>query len=125
MIIDDSVSFFGVYHHNCIFNLGLSESFKDLYSKHKYLNVILCQKDDKGGYLMTQNISEKNGKNPYMQSYYFLTKDDLKQGFASLTERIASSEKQFYLIKMDKSYDFEETEKLVRQWKNEVKNSII
>jgi len=125
MIIDDSVSFFGVYYHNCIFNLGLSDSFKDLYEKHKYLNVILCQKDDKGGYLLTQNISEKNGTSPYLQSYYFLTKSDLKEGFVKLTERITSVEKTFYLIKSDKKYDFSETEKLVRQWKNEVKNSII
>jgi len=125
MIIDDSVSFFGVYYHNCIFNLGLSESFKDLYEKNKYLNVILCQKDEKGGYLVTQNITEKNGLKPYIQSYYFLDKKTLKDGFNSLSKKIQSVEKTFYLIKSDKKYDFSDTEKLVREWKNEVKSSII
>jgi hypothetical protein len=124
MIIDDSVSFFGVYYHNCVFNLGLSESFKDLYEKQKYLNVILCQKDAKGGFLLTQNISERNGKSPYMQSYYFNNKKELKEGFNLLSNRINSCDKIFYLIRIDNKYDFSETEKLVRQWKNEVKSNI-
>jgi len=124
MIIDDSVNFFGVYHHNCIFNLGLSDSFKDLYEKHKYLNVILCQKDDKGGYLMTQNITSKENKNPNMQSYYFLDKKDLQQGYNTIARRIASCEKTFYLIRIGDEYDFSENERLILKWKNDVKNSI-
>jgi len=125
MIINDSVNFFGVYYHNCIFNLGLSEAFKDLYEKQKYLNIILCQKDEKGGYLMTQNITERNGKNPYMQSYYFLNKNDLIEGYKTISNRIFSSEKTFYLIKISDKYNFEDNERLVLKWKKEVKSQII
>ena len=124
MIIDDSVSFFGVYYHNCIFNLGLTESFKDIYAKHKYLNVILCQKDAKNGFLMTQNISDKFGTKPFMQSFYFNNKKELQEGFNSLASRIASCDKTFYLIRSNPKYDFDDSEKLVREWKNEVKKHI-
>ena len=124
MIIDDSVSFFGVYYHNCIFNLGLTESFKDIYEKNKYLNVILCQKDAKNGYLMTQNISDKFGTKPFMQNFYFNNKKELKEGFNSLASRIASCDKTFYLIRSNAKYDFNDSEKLIREWKNEVKKHI-
>lgn len=124
MIIDDSVNFFGVYHHNCIFNLGLSEKFKDLYEKQKYLNIILCQKDDNGGYLMTQNITERNGKNPNMQSYYFPNRNALKEGYRKLSNKISSSEKIFYLIKISDKNNFNQNEELILRWKNEVKNLI-
>jgi len=124
MIIDDSVNFFGVYHHNCIFNLGLSDSFKDLYEKHKYLNVILCQKDDKGGYLMTQNITSKENKNPNMQSYYDRNKEELKEGFKKISNRIESTEKTFYLLRSNNNYDIDDTQQIVTRWKQEVKNAI-
>jgi hypothetical protein len=75
MIIDDTISFFGIYHHNCIMNLGLSKQFSDLYSSDKYRSVILCQKDEKNGYLLTQSILSKgNMDKPYMKSLYFVDK---------------------------------------------------
>jgi len=124
MIIDDSVSFFGVYYHNCIFHLNLSKEFSDLYSKEKYKNVILCQKDENNGYLLTQSIMIDENKNPYMQSYYYRDKEELKEGFKKISDRIESSEKIFYLLRSNKYYDVEDTENIVKIWKREVKNAI-
>ena len=123
MIIDDSVSFFGVYYHNCIFHLNLSKEFSDLYSKDKYKNVILCQKDDKGGYLLTQSIISKDSQNPYMQSYYYYDKKDLQKGFKQLSNKIQSSEKTFYLLRTNDNYDIMDTEQIVKRWKQEVKDA--
>ena len=124
MIIDDSVSFFGVYYHNCIFHLNLSKEFANLYSKDKFRNIILCQKDEKNGYLLTQSIMEEKGKDPYMQSYYYLDRESLKAGFKQICNRIESSEKTFYLLRSNKNYDVDDTQKLVKIWKQEVKNAI-
>ena len=123
MIIDDSVSFFGVYYHNCIFHLNLSKEFADLYSKEKYKNVILCQKDEKSGYLLTQSIMSSESKNPYMQSYYYRNKEELKQGFRKISDKIESTEKTFYLLRSNDYYDVADTEKIVNIWKREVKNA--
>ena len=123
MIIDDSVSFFGIYYHNCIFHLNLSKEFSDLYSKERYKNVILCQKDEKNGYLLTQSIMNDESKNPYMQSYYYRNKDELKEGFKKISNRIESSEKTFYLLRSNKYYDVADTENIVKIWKREVKNA--
>jgi len=123
MIIDDSISFFGIYYHNCIFHLNLSKEFADIYSKDKFKNVVLCQKDQNGGYLLTQSIMEENGKNPYMQSHYFRDKQELKDGFKLLSNRIESSEKTFYLLRSNNNYDISDTEEIVKQWKQEVKNA--
>jgi hypothetical protein len=123
MIIDDSVSFFAVYHHNCIYNMGLTESFKNLWEKNRYKNVMLCQKDEKGGYLLTQSIMEKGGENPYMQSYYYLDKEALKEGYKNLINKIHSTEKTFYLVRSNDNYDMFDTEKIVQQWKREVKDA--
>ena len=126
MIIDDSVSFFGVYYHNCIFHLNLSKEFIDLYSKEKYRNVILCQKDANNGYLLTQSIISENtdNKNPYMQSYYYQSKNELKEGFKKISDRIGNVEKTFYLLRSNNNYDISDTEQLVKQWKQEVRNAI-
>ena len=124
MIIDDSVSFFGVYYHNCIFNLGLSESFKDLYEKHRYFNLILCQKDNKGGYLLTQSITLNQGKRPNMQSFYFKNINELKVGFKKISNKIKNSDKIFYLLRMNSLYDMDDSEELVKLWKKEVKKSL-
>jgi hypothetical protein len=121
MIIDDSVSFFGVYYHNCIFHLNLSKEFSDIYSKTKYKNVLLCQKNENNGYLLTESIMEEKGENPFMQSYYFIDKNALKQGFKQISNRIESAEKTFYLLRFNNNYDISDTEEIVKQWKKEVK----
>jgi hypothetical protein len=123
MIIDDSVSFFGVYYHNCIFHLNLSKEFADIYSKDKYKNIILCQKDEKNGYLLTQSIMSPDSVNPYMQSYYYYNKEELKEGFKKISGRIGFAEKTFYLLRSNKNYDVADTENIVKIWKQEVKNA--
>ena len=114
MIIDDTISFFGVYHHNCIINLGLSKEFADLYDKDKYKSVILCQKDEKNGYLLTQTIfSELNMSQPYMKSHYFFDRKELSKGYKNIVNKIDSSEKTFYLLRSNKNYDYNDSEELV------------
>ena len=124
MIIDDTISFFGVYHHNCIINLGLPKQFSDLYSSDKYKSVILCQKDENNGYLLTQSIlSKDNMTKPYMRSYYFVDKQYLKEGYLNVVNKIDSSEKIFYLLRSNNNSNCNDSEKLVEQWKTEVKNA--
>ena len=124
MIIDDTISFFGIYHHNCIMNLGLSKQFSDLYSSDKYRSVILCQKDEKNGYLLTQSIlSKDNMTKPYMKSLYFVDKEHLKEGYKNIINKIDSSEKIFYILRSNNNSDYTDSEKLVEQWKVEVKNA--
>ena len=124
MIIDDSVSFFGVYYHNCIFHLNLSKEFSDIYSKEKYKNVLLCQKDENSGYLLTQSIMTSESQSPYMQSYYYRNKEELINGFKKISNRIESAEKTFYLLRSNNYYDVADTENIVKIWKTEVKNAI-
>ncbi|NBW23579.1 MAG: hypothetical protein EBR82_88115, partial [Caulobacteraceae bacterium] len=114
---------FGVYYHNCIFHLNLSKEFSDIYSKNKFRNVILCQKDIKGGYLLTQSILSEGNDNPYLQSYYYRDKEELKEGFKKISNRIESTEKTFYLLRSNDDYDMSDTEKMVQQWKQEVRNA--
>ena len=124
MIIDDTISFFGIYHHNCIMNLGLSKQFSDLYSSDKYRSVILCQRDEKNGYLLTQSIlSKDNMAKPYMKSLYFVDKENLKEGYLNLMNKIDSSEKIFYLLRTNKNTDYDDSEKLVEQWRKEVRDA--
>jgi hypothetical protein len=123
MIIDDSVSFFGVYYHNCVFHLNLSKEFADIYSKEKYKDIILCQKDERNGYLLTESIMSEESQLPYMQSYYYRNKEELKEGFKKISNRIESTEKTFYLLRFNKNYDMSDTEEIVKKWKNEVKNA--
>ena len=124
MIINDTISFFGVYHHNCIINLGLPKQFSDLYSSDKYKSVILCQKDEKNGYLLTQSIlSKENMVKPYMRSHYFVDKEHLIDGYKNIVDKIDSSDKIFYLLRTNKNYDCNDSEKLVQEWKKEVKDA--
>jgi len=124
MIIDDTISFFGIYHHNCVMNLGLSKQFSDLYSSDKYRSVILCQRDEKNGYLLTQSIlSKDNMEKPYMKSLYFVDKENLKEGYLNLMNKIDSSEKVFYLLRTNKNTDYDDSEKLVEQWRKEVRDA--
>jgi len=124
MIIDDTISFFGVYHHNCIMNLGLSKQFSDLYSSDKYRSVILCQKDEKNGYLLTQSILSKgNMDKPYMKSLYFVDKEHLKEGYLNIMNKIDSSEKIFYLLRTNNDINYDDSGKLVEQWRKEVKDA--
>ena len=124
MIIDDTISFFGIYHHNCIINLGLPKQFSDLYSSDKYKSVILCQKDENNGYLLTQSIiSKDNMTKPYMRSYYCVDKQYLKEGYLNVVNKIDSSEKIFYLLRSNNNSDYVDSEKLIEQWKIEVKNA--
>jgi hypothetical protein len=125
MIIDDTISFFGIYHHNCIINLGLPKQFSDLYSSDRYKSVILCQKDEKNGYLLTQNIfSKENMIKPYMRSHYFVDKQQLKEGYCNIINKIDSSDKIFYLLRTNIDIDYDDSGKLVEQWKKEVKDAI-
>lgn len=124
MIIDDSISFFAVYYHNCILNLNLSKEFADLYSKIKYKNVLLCQKDGKGGYLMTQSVTEGDNPNPSIRSYYFKTRESLREGFKTINDTIDSSEKTFYLLRSNNDYTMKDSEDLVNIWKREVKECL-
>ena len=124
MIIDDTISFFGIYHHNCIINLGLPKQFSDLYSSDKYKSVILCQKDENNGYLLTQSIlSKDNMTKPYMRSYYFIDKQNLKEGYLNVVNKIDSSEKIFYLLRSNNNSDYTDSEKIIEKWKLEVKNA--
>jgi hypothetical protein len=124
MIIDDTISFFGIYHHNCIINLGLSKQFADLYSSDKYKSVILCQKDENNGYLLTQSIlSKDNMTKPYMRSYYFVDKQNLKEGYLNVVNRIDSSEKIFYILRSNNNSDYTDSEKIIEKWKLELKNA--
>ena len=124
MIIDDGISFFGIYHHNCIINLGLSKQFSDLYSSDKYKSVTLCQKDEKNGYLLTQSIlSKDNIAKTYMKSLYFVDKEHLIEGYINLMNKIDSSEKVFYLLRTNKNTDYDDSEKLVEQWRKEVRDA--
>jgi hypothetical protein len=124
MIIDDSITFFAVYYHNCVLNLNLSKEFADIYSKIKYKNVILCQKDGNGGYLMTQSITEENHPTPEMKSYYFKTRESLREGFKTINNTIDSSEKTFYLLRSNDNYNMKDSENLINMWKKEVKDSL-
>jgi len=125
MIIDDSISFFGIYHHNCILNLGLSKAFSNFYSANKYKSIILCQKDQKNGYLLTQSIlTEDKEDKPTMRSYYFFDKKALKEGYKSISDRIDSSDKVFYLFRSSSNYDLGDSETIVAKWKEEVSNAI-
>jgi len=124
MIIDDTISFFGIYHHNCIINLGLPKQFSDLYSSDKYRSVILCQKDENNGYLLTQSILSKDTMTkPYMRSHYFIDKAHLKEGYFNIINKIDSSEKIFYLLRSNNNSDCADSEKIVEKWKLEVKNA--
>jgi hypothetical protein len=124
MIIDDTISFFGIYHYNCIINLGLPKQFSDLYSFDKYKSVILCQKDEKNGYLLTQSIlSKENMVKPYMRSHYFVDKEHLIDGYKNIVNKIDSSDKIFYLLRSNNTSDYVDSEKLVEEWKKEVKNA--
>ena len=124
MIIDDTISFFGIYHHNCIINLGLPKQFADLYSSDKYKSIILCQKDEKNGYLLTQSIlSKENMEKPYMRSHYFIDKEHLKQGYFSIINKIDSSDKIFYLLRTNGDINYDDSQKLVEQWRKEVKDA--
>ena len=124
MIIDDTISFFGIYHHNCIMNLGLSKQFSDLYSSDKYRSVILCQKDEKNGYLLTQSIlSKENMEKPYIRSHYFVDKQNLKEGYCNIINKIDSSDKIFYLLRTNMDINYDDSQKLVEQWRKEVKDA--
>jgi hypothetical protein len=58
-----------------------------------------------------------------MQSYYYRNKEELKEGFKKISNRIESTEKTFYLLRFNKNYDMSDTEEIVKKWKNEVKNA--
>ena len=123
MIIDNTISFFAVYYHNCVFHLNLSKEFADIYAKDKYQNVILCQRDDKGNYLLTQSILSQDSEKPYMESTYYHSKDALKEGFNRISSKISSAEKTFSLLQSSSRYDMNDSQKIVEIWKKEVKDA--
>lgn len=124
MIIDDTISFFAVYFHNCVMNLGLSKSFSKLYGTKKFKSVVLCQRDERKGYLMTQSVlTQDKSEEPNMRSYYFVDKEALKIGYKTILDKIDSSDKIFYLLRSNPSYDYEDSQKLIYEWKENVKNA--
>ena len=60
---------------------------------------------------------------PYMRSHYFVDKQHLMQGYKNIVDKIDSSDKIFYLLRSNKNYDYDDSQKLVEQWKTEVKNA--
>jgi len=82
------------------------------------------RRDEKNGYLLTQSIlSKDNMEKPYMRSYYFIDKEYLKEGYLNIMNKIDSSEKIFYLLRTNKNTDYDDSGKLVEQWKKEVKDA--
>ena len=60
---------------------------------------------------------------PYMKSLYFVDKENLKEGYLNLMNKIDSSEKVFYLLRTNKNTDYDDSEKLVEQWRKEVRDA--
>ena len=58
-----------------------------------------------------------------MRSYYFADKQYLKEGYLNVVNKIDSSEKIFYLLRSNNNSDYVDSEKLIEQWKIEVKNA--
>ena len=84
----------------------------------------MCQKDGKGGYLMTQSITEENNDTPDIKSYYFKTRESLRQGFKTINDAIDSSERTFYLLRSNDNYTMKDSENLINIWKKEVKDCL-
>lgn len=121
MIIDDSVNFFAVYFYNCTLNLNTIKTLQKLIDNYKYQNLILCQKDDYGGYLLTHNSFSDN-KMKDIQSYYLKTKDSLKETYQNITNKFSSIEKSFYLI-CSEYQGIDETESLLMGWRKQIKEA--
>ena len=119
MIIDDSISFFAVYYHNCTFNLNTIKILQDVVDKYKYQNLILCQKDEYGGYLLTQNAFNNN-KIQDIKSYYLKTKDSLKETYANISNKFYSVEKTFYLLYSGDNNE-DKTQKIISDWRKQIK----
>ena len=60
---------------------------------------------------------------PYMKSHYFVDKQHLIDGYKNIVDKIDSSDKIFYLLRSNNNYDYNDSEKLVEQWKKEVKDA--
>jgi len=61
---------------------------------------------------------------PYMKSLYFVDKEHLKEGYLNIVNKIDSSEKTFYFLRSNKDYNYNDSEKLVEQWRKEVKDAV-
>ena len=62
-------------------------------------------------------------KKPYMRSHYFVDKQHLIEGYKNIVDKIDSSDKIFYLLRTNNNYDYNDSEKLVEQWKKEVRDA--
>ena len=121
MIIDDSVTFFGVYFYNCTLNLNTIKALQKIMDNYKYNNLILCQKDQFGGYLLTHNVfNDKKMRD--VQSHYFKTKDSLKQSYKDMVNKFSNIEKTFYLICSEYN-DINETEGLLSKWREGIQEA--
>jgi hypothetical protein len=60
---------------------------------------------------------------PYMKSLYFVDKEHLKEGYLNIMNKIDSSEKIFYLLRTNKNINYDDSGKLVEQWRKEVKDA--
>jgi hypothetical protein len=119
MIINDSVTFFAIYYHNCTFNLNTIKTFQDVIDNYKYQNLILCQKDEHGGYLLTQNTFNNNNMKD-IKSFYLKTKDSLRETYKDISNKFNSVEKTFYLLDFGNS-DENRTQALISDWRKQIK----
>jgi len=58
-----------------------------------------------------------------MRSHYFVDKQQLKEGYCNIINKIDSSDKIFYLLRTNMDIDYDDSGKLVEQWKKEVKDA--
>jgi len=73
---------------------------------------------------MTQSVTEGDNATPAMRSYYFKSRESLREGFKTINSTIDSSERTFYLLMSNDNYDMQDSENLINIWKKEVKNSL-
>ena len=86
---------------------------------------MLCQKDEKNGYLLTQSIlTEDKEDKPTIKSFYFSNKKALKEGYKDILNRIDSSDKVFYLFRSNYNYDLNDSQAIVAKWKEEISSAI-
>lgn len=121
MIIDDSISFFAVYFYNCTLNLNTIKALQKIIDNYKYQNLILCQKDQYGGYLLTQNTFNGNQMKD-IKSYYLKNKNDLKQTYKDIVNKFFNIEKSFYLV-CSEYENINQTEILLSKWRDNIKES--
>jgi len=59
-----------------------------------------------------------------MRSYYFKTRESLREGFKTINDTIDSSERTFYLLRSNDNRNMKDSEELINIWKKEVRASL-